>query len=249
MSVDSGLPDFRSDGGLWKAYPAYAKLGHHFTELATPKTFTNDPELAWGFYGHRANLYQSTQPHGGHAILKNWVELFDMEYFVVTSNVDGHFEKAGFETSKIAEIHGSITHLQCSAPCRPEIWLNDSIIPLDEIEMRARWIPICPSCGQAARPNILMFADFQFIPRRVSEQEGRLQRFLQQCPSPIVILEVGAGKFIPTIRWMAQEFARQHHATIIRINPDASEISTPHISLPYAALEALTKMQTEMLLH
>ena len=52
MGVDSGLPDFRGDRGFWKAYPPYAKLGLHFAEMANPRWFDSDPELAWGFYGH-----------------------------------------------------------------------------------------------------------------------------------------------------------------------------------------------------
>src|SRR5438093_10269086 len=70
MGVDSGLPDFRGDEGFWKAYPPFKKLGLSFVELANPNWFHSDPALAWGFYGHRRNLYRSTQPHQGFAILK-----------------------------------------------------------------------------------------------------------------------------------------------------------------------------------
>jgi hypothetical protein len=72
MGVDSGLPDFRGNEGFWRAYPAFAKLGLRFDELANPRWFASDPSLAWGFYGHRLNLYRTTTPHDGFAILLQW---------------------------------------------------------------------------------------------------------------------------------------------------------------------------------
>src|SRR5690606_6531881 len=51
MGVDSGLPDFRGDAGLWRAYPALREAGLDFVSVASPRTFEEDPRLAWGFYG------------------------------------------------------------------------------------------------------------------------------------------------------------------------------------------------------
>ena len=56
MGVDSGLPDFRGDKGFWKAYPPFERLGVSFVDMANPGWFARDPELAWGFYGHRLEL-------------------------------------------------------------------------------------------------------------------------------------------------------------------------------------------------
>src|SRR6266403_3978961 len=58
MGVASGLPDFRGNQGFWRAYPPYQKLGLDFVSLANPRWFASDPALAWGFYGHRLNLYR-----------------------------------------------------------------------------------------------------------------------------------------------------------------------------------------------
>src|SRR3954468_2871975 len=72
MGVDSGLPDFRGDAGFWKAYPPFQ--GRRFAEMSNPHWFRTDPELAWGFFGHRLNLYRSAIPHRGFTILKRWAE-------------------------------------------------------------------------------------------------------------------------------------------------------------------------------
>ena len=63
MGVDSGLPDFRGPEGFWRAYPAFR--GRRFEEVSNPVWFQRDPEQAWGFFGHRLNLYRATAPHAG----------------------------------------------------------------------------------------------------------------------------------------------------------------------------------------
>src|SRR6186997_56076 len=82
MGVDSGLPDFRGDKGFWNAYAPYAKLGLNFVALANPRLFRDDPELAWGFYGHRLNLYRQTVPHAGFQLLRKWAERMPRGCFV-----------------------------------------------------------------------------------------------------------------------------------------------------------------------
>ena len=96
MGVDSGLPDFRGTKGFWNAYPPMKKSGLEFVDIANPKWFLTDPELAWGFYGHRLQLYRDTTPHKGFSLLKDLVQAKNNNYFIYTSNVDGQFQKAGF---------------------------------------------------------------------------------------------------------------------------------------------------------
>ena len=125
MGVDSGLPDFRGPQGFWRAYPPYERLGLHFVAVANPRWFVEDPELAWGFYGHRMGLYRRTEPHEGFAILRRWAERMPRGGFVYTSNVDGHFQRAGFDPDRIVEVHGTIDgdavhgRLRRSASSRP----------------------------------------------------------------------------------------------------------------------------------
>src|SRR5208282_1400536 len=98
--------------GFWKAYPPYARLGLDFVSLANPRWFASDPELAWGFYGHRLMLYRETEPHQGFAILRRWMSRMSGRGFVYTSNVDGHFQKAGFSPDQVYEVHGSMGALR-----------------------------------------------------------------------------------------------------------------------------------------
>ncbi len=240
MGVDSGLPDFRGERGFWNAYPMYERLGISFVDAANPAHFEADPAFGWGFYGHRANLYRETAPHAGFNLIRDWCDRFGLDLFVITSNVDGHFQKAGFTEERILEVHGSIHRLQCTRPCSAAVWENDETIPVDFASMRALHVPKCIHCHATARPNILMFGDWAWISGPTELQEKRFERFLNDHQhDPLTVIEMGAGTAIPTIRRTSERLGRRPAATVIRINPREWEISPPHISLRNGALEGL----------
>ncbi|NVN90972.1 MAG: NAD-dependent deacetylase [Desulfuromonadales bacterium] len=248
MGVDSGLPDFRGNQGFWQTYPPYARLGLSFSEAANPAHFQRDPAFGWGFYGHRCNLYRSTTPHEGFHIIRRWIEQRTAPYFVVTSNVDGQFQKAGYNESQILEVHGSIHHLQCLKPCSDIIWPNNEQLSIDTGSMRSRSVPTCPRCGCVSRPNILMFGDWSWLPQRTEEQEQRFECFLNELGEKrTVVIEMGAGTAIPTIRSTSERLGWRHaNTTVLRINPREPEITTPHISLPSTALEGLRRIDQHL---
>lgn len=246
MGVDSGLPDFRGDTGFWQAYPMYERLGLSFVGAANPRHFEKDPAFGWGFYGHRLNLYRKTIPHPGFHLLLKWIEQFQLPYFVETSNVDGQFQKAGFASNAVSEIHGSIHHLQCLEPCHSHIWENEEQIAIDLQSMRAGSIPACPECGGVARPNILMFGDWSWLSERSQNQENHFRTFLNQHRyHRLLIIEMGAGTAIPSIRHRSESLGSLSQARVIRINPRESQISRPHLGLAMGALEALEAIDGE----
>lgn len=239
MGVDSGLPDFRGPEGFWRCYPALARAGLNFSDIACPQAFEDDPELAWGFYGHRLALYRRTIPHRGFEILRNIAERLVRGAFVFTSNVDGQFQKAGFEADRIYECHGSIHHLQCVGSCTPDIWGADIDPVVDEAACRMTSpLPHCPECGRLARPNIMMFHDWGWLDQRSRAQSSRLRDWRNSLHHPVVI-ELGAGKDIPTVRLFSEEIGRW--APVIRVNPREPNISRgiEGLSLPMGALAAM----------
>jgi NAD-dependent SIR2 family protein deacetylase len=225
MGVDSGLPDFRGNEGFWEAYPPFAERGLSFVDMANPEWFARDPALAWGFYGHRLELYRDTVPHVGFDLLRRWAADKPHGSFVFTSNVDGQFQKAGFAPDRIAECHGSIHHLQCAAGCSDAIWDNEEPVRVDQESFRAESpLPLCPNCGHVARPNILMFGDWGWLAQRSMEQQQRLERWLERSASGrLVVIELGAGAFVPTVRHRCESTARLLGGTLIRINPREPE--------------------------
>jgi NAD-dependent SIR2 family protein deacetylase len=249
MGVDSGLPDFRGPEGFWRAYPAYARLGLRFEELANPRWFDDDPELAWGFYGHRLNLYRHTCPHAGFAILRRLAAPMRHGMFVLTSNVDGQFQRAGVPEERVVEIHGAIDFFQCIERCGPSWSAPAKDIDVDDVSGRARGpLPSCPRCGALARPNILMFGDGDWDGARTSGQEARLDAWLAGLGTDrIAIIECGAGTAVPSVRWFCERLVaneRATRATLVRINPREPEVPSGQIGLPVGALEALAEIES-----
>jgi NAD-dependent SIR2 family protein deacetylase len=252
LGVDSGLPDFRGAQGFWQAYPRYAELGLDFPALANPRWFHKDPELAWGFYGHRLQLYRDTTPHSGFARLLAWAARRPYAAAVFTSNVDGQFHKAGFAASGIPihECHGSIHSLQCLRDCGVGIVpATDIKVDISPQTLRATPpLPSCPRCHGLLRPSILMFGDAGWDSQKSDAQEVQLQRWLDKVQSSgarAVVIECGAGLHIPTVRWFCSESARRLRAPLVRINPRESEADSggyEHIALPLGAAEALARI-------
>ncbi len=250
MGVDSGLPDFRGTEGFWRAYPIAKRLGLRFEELANPRWFRENPKLAWAFYGHRLNLYRKTTPHKGFNLLLKLGKQKPAGCFVFTSNVDGQFQKAGFDERKIVEIHGSIHHLQCTIPCTHDIWSADKTeVKIDMEKFEAlEPLPTCIHCKTIARPNILMFGDWEWISDRTDDQLYLYDRWLSEIRNnnlKLAIVEIGAGKAVPTVRYQSEKVAERFGATLIRINPRDYDVPYGHISIPLGGLEGIRKITEE----
>ena len=92
MSVDSGLKTYWGRKGVWNISQSL--------KLAKPRAFLENPKLAWGFQMSRMREYRNIKPHDGYKILFEWVNRYNLDYFVVTSNIDGYFQKMGFDKTK-----------------------------------------------------------------------------------------------------------------------------------------------------
>ena len=250
MSVDSGLPDFRGGRGFWRAYPPLEKLRIPFEEMAQPHWFDEKPEMAWAFYGHRQQLYRETKPHMGYWMLRDWARAMPAGHFVVTSNVDGAFEAAGFAAERILEQHGNIHRYQCAVPCGSAIWTDDPPdLQIDLATLQARGpLPRCHECGALARPNVLMFGDFAWVADAMEEQRRRYQQWLASVRGKqLVIIELGAGTALATIRWFGEKLTGERaRTTLVRINPDAGDADEPAVPVRMKALEALRRIEEKL---
>jgi NAD-dependent SIR2 family protein deacetylase len=245
MGVDSGLPDFRGQEGFWRAYPALRHQGLSFEDMADPARFAEHPELAWGFYGHRLNLYRETVPHEGFAILRRWADRMGNGAFVFTSNVDEQFQKAGFPEHRVHECDGSIHTLQCLETCTDDTWPATDFHPLvNEITSELESpMPRCPRCGALARPNILMFGDWGWVGLPYEKQQQRLAAWISSV-SKLAVVEVGAGRALPTVRRFSERFSAQR---LIRINLLESNTNPSHgVGLEGAAAATLKMLDAQL---
>ena len=130
--------------------------------------------------------------------------LRDKDYFVLTTNVDHCFQKAGFDKKRLFYTQGDYGLFQCSEPCRQETWDNERVIrEMFERQRNMRvppeLIPRCPHCGKPVALNLraddtfVEDAGWQAAARRYSDflhkNEGR----------PILFLELGVGYNTPVI--------------------------------------------------
>ena len=246
MGVDSGLPDFRGNTGFWNAYPPFRKLGLSFYDLANPIWFRDNPRQAWGFYGHRMNLYRATEPHAGFEILLDWAKSKPGGYFVFTSNVDGHFQQKGFDSEHVIECHGSFSFLQCRKPCTNELLPSvDVEIDINEATMLAREpLPRCKNCGAIARPSILMFDDWNWVESFHAAQRDKYSQWWQtiQPHQKVAVIEIGAGTAVPSVRNEAESRTADWNCTLIRINVRESEGPAGCISIAKPGLETLEEI-------
>jgi NAD-dependent SIR2 family protein deacetylase len=243
MSVDAGIPAYRLNAATRAGSPQ-ALLG-----ALNPMLFTSAPELAWGRAGRQLSLFRETRPHHGYELVHAWSRRAPCGAFVVTSNVDGMFHRAGFPADRILEGHGSLHYLQCTKPCGPEVWSADGWAPelADESEYAAPPLPACPRCGGAARPNIFMFGDQYFSESRAQVQGAALEAWLESVRGRrVAVLECGAGTAVPTIRRKCEAYAHELGAPLIRINPLEPESPADAITLPLGALDALERIDREL---
>jgi NAD-dependent SIR2 family protein deacetylase len=218
-------------------------------------------------------LRANVSPGADYDLLMKLVAYFGKDRcFVQTSNCDFLHLKAGIESTAIEEIHGSLMNLQCSKPC------SENIISVDEtflkrLETEPDWVPQCPKCQKCClRPNVMIFGDGQLVEDVIHAQDGRKQDFVQNFHKSnmaagisqdwgnrqtknMVVLEVGAGVVVPSIRYYAEQHAEASSA-LIRVNPSKEECAKmersrvgapapknyfPLVARSSQALEAVTK--------
>ena len=138
MSTSSGIPDFRSETGLYKnVYRAEEMLSHHF--------FVQDPKQFYEFYKEKM-LYPNALPNKAHEFISKLQEKKDV--CVVTQNIDGLHQKA--KTKKVFELHGSVYRNYCTK-CH-------MFYDLDYI-VNSNGIPKCKECGSIIKPDVVLYEE------------------------------------------------------------------------------------------
>ncbi|GAA6492515.1 hypothetical protein K280104A7_20790 [Candidatus Bariatricus faecipullorum] len=160
-------------------------------------------EEYWAYWSRFIWLNRYTEPP--RPVYQDLLELVkEKEYFVLTTNVDHCFQKAGFDKKRLFYTQGDYGLLQCSEPCCQETWDNEEIIRQmvkEQKDMRipAELVPHCPRCGKPLTTNLR--ADDTFVQDegwyRASE---RYSRFLETHQGEkMLFLELGVGFNTPGI--------------------------------------------------
>jgi NAD-dependent deacetylase len=157
VSTESGIPDFRSDTGIWAEVDPF--------EVASIAAFRRDPAKVWDFYRGRIRTLLDAEPNAAHDALAE-LERLGFVRAVVTQNIDTLHTRAG--SHEVIEVHGSIR----SAVCLRCLWTDSTDGVLAQLEERA--VPICAHCGEALKPGVTLFGEL--LPESAMERATELAR-------------------------------------------------------------------------
>ncbi len=243
MSVDSGIPDYRSKTGIIYTHPVLKKLNLSYTRVSDPDFLFQNPRLFWGIKAWQIKLILESTPHTGYNLIKKFAEQLPLKYFVYTSNIDNQFQDAEFNIQRITECHGNALYLQCSRKCTNEIWsLDFEKLEFDEEKIEVNNLPECPKCKELARPNVYLFGDGYWIKEKFRKQSENFYSYINQLKETdtiATILEIGAGKEVSTIRNHTEYYVKHFGYKLIRINTDFPDVPAGEISLQGKAVDAL----------
>ena len=195
ISVDSGIPDFRSPGGLWERFDPM--------DYASIHSFEADPARVWQMLVELEQMVQQAQPNPGHLGLAR-LEQAGVLDGIVTQNVDNLHQQAG--STRVVEFHGNGSRLRCmgcqrSEPAsrRPELGLP----------------PTC-ECGGVFKPEVVFFGEA--IPAEAMQGAVELAKSCQ------VMLVVGTSATVAPAS-MIPMMAKRSGALLVELNLTPTEIS------------------------
>ncbi len=197
ISVESGIPPFRGEHGLWSKYdPMVLDLTYFFQD---PKaSWTVIKEIFYDFFGE-------AQPNGAHTGLAE-LESMGMLQEIITQNIDNLHQEAG--STVIHEFHGNAQKLICTS-CKityPASEVNLNILP-----------PLCAKCNSLLKPDFIFFGEG--IP------QGAYHASILAAEKSDIFIVIGTtGEIMPACQ--IPIIAKQNGTKIIEINPEESKFTT-----------------------
>lgn len=171
-------------------------------------------EEHWAYWSR--HIYYNRYVPAPKPVYDNLLKLLkDKDYFVITTNVDHQFQKAGFDKKRLFYTQGDYGLFQCAKPCHQKTYDNEELVKrmiAEQMDMRipSELIPRCPVCGGPMKVNLR--ADETFV-----EDEGwhaaseRYTEFIRRHKDgKVLFLDLGSGGNtpvifkIPFIRWTMQ---------------------------------------------
>lgn len=194
-STESGLPDFRSSGGLWTN-------NRRFEELASVEALRREYPQFVGFYRWRIEQLRQYQPHVGHRIIAGWQREGRVKA-LVTQNVDGFHSLAG--SPDVIELHGTLRKIRCQGCGREdaaESFLTEAGIT-------------CATCGGRMRPAVVLFGE--------ALPEGALEAAASASEKADLFIVLGSSLLVSPANWFPQ-MAKQAGARLVIINRDPTPL-------------------------
>ena len=189
------------------------RFERHFADLIRQYGFTDmytagfypfpTEEQYWAYWSR--HIYYNRYVPAPKPVYENLLKLLkDKNYFVITTNVDHQFQKAGFDKQRLFYTQGDYGLLQCAKPCHQKTYDNEEVIKKmiaqqEDMRIPTELVPKCPVCGGKMVPNLR--SDETFV-----EDEGwhaasqRYTDFLMRHKEDrVLFLDLGSGSNTPII--------------------------------------------------
>lgn len=196
ISVDSGIPDFRSPGGLWEQFDPM--------EYATIDAFRADPVKVWTMLIELEQIVVNAKPNPGHQALARLQQAGVLDG-IITQNVDNLHQEAG--SQGVVEFHGNGTRLVCL----------DCGVTEDAARRKDLGTPPRCRCGQVLKPDVVLFGEM--IPQQAMTQSMEL---IERCA---VMLVVGTSATVVPASLMPMA-AKQQGAFLAEFDLSPTAIAT-----------------------
>jgi NAD-dependent deacetylase len=195
-STESGLPDFRSPGGLWSSIDP--------TKVASRSAALRDPARFYDFYRARLEMLARAEPNAVHVALAR-LEHSGRLGAVITQNVDGLHQRAG--SRRVIELHGNLREAACLACGR--------VAPIAQVRdaLGAGSLPRCGACGGLLKPNVVLFEEL--LPM------AAWQAAIEAVRACDVLLIIGSSLLVTPAAHVPSE-ALQGGARLIIVNREAT---------------------------
>lgn len=199
ISTDSGIPDFRSPGGVWsKSQPVY------FEE------FLNSSTARYEYWRPKAAMHPefvAAQPNPGHETLAKWQQTGLIQR-VMTQNIDGLHDQAG--SARVLELHGTARHVSCLS-CQAKFEANAMV----DLFLARNKPPDCPHCGGLTKHATVSFG------QGLSEQV--LADSMELSQQADLFLAIGSSLVVQPAASLPR-IAREHGARFVIINRDPTPL-------------------------
>jgi NAD-dependent deacetylase len=196
ISVDSGIPDFRSPGGLWERFDPM--------EFASLDAFRADPDRVWTMLIELEQIVVSAKPNWGHRALARLQQAGVLDG-IITQNVDNLHQEAG--SKGVIEFHGNGTRLVCLGCGATE----------DATRRKELGTPPRCRCGQVLKPDVVLFGEM--IPQQAMTRSMEL---IKRCA---VMLVVGTSATVVPASLMPMA-AKQQEAFLAEFDLAPTAIAT-----------------------
>jgi len=218
VSTESGIPDFRSAGGLWSRFDPM--------EYGTLGAFEDDPGKVWNMLRELVDIADAT-PNPGHKALAD-LEEAGILHGIITQNIDMLHQKAGSRT--VVEFHGSIGMFTC-LECMRKYSLTDV--------RNMNVCPQCESCSAILKPDIVFF-DEQIPPLAIQQTDDLLKG------ADMLLVAGTSCQVIPASMIPSRVYQRGGKVIEINLEPALQHIA--QISFASGFSETMTALADELLI-